>query len=335
MAGHWTQIKVPNAPFRSGGHTLTYDSFRERMVLFGGPGGNPVKSSTKETWEWDGKNWVEVADFGPSDRNNHSAAFNSDRGRVLIFGGERDTPNNNFEQTVFADPWEWSGSDWSKLPEFGPPKRFGSALSYDAKRKKMVLFGGAGRDQTGSSQGGVPGASEYDARTWEWDGLGWAVAASGGPPARHGHCMAFDSGRGRIVLFGGALHGPPPKGQEVHSTSFFGDTWEWDGRCWTQMSDIGPAARGFHSMAYDPDRGRVVLFSGQISTDENMPFTMQMPGDTWEWNGHTWAQVADSGPGHLAFTAMAYDRARHQMTLFGGAGIGTNQDIWIWNPGGK
>jgi hypothetical protein len=47
---------------------------------------------------------------------------------------------------------------------------------------------------------------------------------------------------------------------------------------WTQRSGFGPAPRGSHSMAYDSNRGRVVLFGG-ISADG------RFFGDTWEWDG--------------------------------------------------
>ncbi len=41
------------------------------------------------------------------------------------------------------------------------------------------------------------------------------------PIARANHVMAYDSGRGRVVLFGGSIRSPggPPAN----------DTWEWNG----------------------------------------------------------------------------------------------------------
>jgi hypothetical protein len=43
------------------------------------------------------------------------------------------------------------------------------------------------------------------------------------------------------------------------------DTWEWDGNEWTQVADMGPSARKFHSLAHDTKERRVVLFGGQAS----------------------------------------------------------------------
>ena len=51
---------------------------------------------------------------------------------------------------------------------------------------------------TAWSQGpAVPGP------TWEYDGTGWfARTPAASPPARSGHALAYDSARGKVVLFG-------------------------------------------------------------------------------------------------------------------------------------
>ena len=49
--------------------------------------------------------------------------------------------------------------------------------------------------------------------------------------------MAYDSKRGRTVLFGGSA-----------GNVNLNDTWEWDGQDWTQVADTGPPARGGHAM---------------------------------------------------------------------------------------
>src|SRR6266705_3485334 len=63
---------------------------------------------------------------------------------------------------------------------------------------------------------------------------------------RYSHAMAYDTARGRVVLFGG-----------YDGTSNLGDTWEWDGTTWTQRASSGPPGG---EMVYDAARGRVVLF---------------------------------------------------------------------------
>lgn len=306
---------------------MAYDAKRERIVMFGG--GNVVTGITNETWEWDGKAWTLMANFGPLLRHNHASVYNPDCGRVLIFGGEDDTDDTNSK--IFADPWEWNGKGWTELPDFGPAPRRHTALAYDSVRKRTILFGGS--DQPGMDELLVPKDKviEPDPRTWEWDGTGWSVRATNGPRPRYGHAMAFDSARGRVVLFGGGYE-EFTKGKKPEKINrYLGDTWEWDGRAWTQVSDIGPAPRIWHSMAYDPERGRMVLFSGQIA-DPTKSAAEVIPTDTWEWDGHLWSQVANIGPGHWMLAGLAYDIAHHQMVLFGGVGKGANESIWIWTP---
>jgi hypothetical protein len=91
----------------------------------------------------------------------------------------------------------------------------------------------------------------------------------------------------------------------------------------------GPGERLAHALAYDPQRERIVLFGGLDSSGTPL-------GDTWEWDGRRWKQVADSGPPPRRWSAMAYDEARGAMVLFGGRdGIGragaSLADTWEWN----
>src|SRR5512133_680395 len=72
------------------------------------------------------------------------------------------------------------------------------------------------------------------------------------PSARVSHCMAYDSARQRIVMFGGNSNG-----------LVLADTWEWDGSNWVQRNPVtSPPARAEFSMAYDSLRQRVVVFGG-------------------------------------------------------------------------
>ena len=136
------------------------------------------KEATSDTVKWAFKI--------PPSRSRHSMAYDSARGRVVLFGG--------YGGSVLADTLEWDGNAWAqRAPSTSPPAREGHAMAYDSARGRVVLFGGES----------FP-ALEY-ADTWEWDGNTWAVRASAGatPRERIGHAMAYDSARGRVVLFGG------------------------------------------------------------------------------------------------------------------------------------
>ena len=142
---------------------------------------------------------------------------------------------------------------------------------------------------------------------------------------RNAHAMVYEGIRGRIILFGGA-----------DESQVRGDTWEWDGRQWIQISVTGPGPRTFPTMAYDSLRKRVVLFGGNrvlfgASEDEN-----RFLDDTWEWDGRKWTQIKVPGPRGRAEAAMAFDRRRGRVVLFGGyyrrnGKIVRLGDTWEWD----
>ncbi len=58
------------------------------------------------------------------------------------------------------------------------------------------------------------------------------------PRGLWGHAMAYDSARQRVVLFGG------------YSQGHRADTWEWDGKNWTQIKPTtSPGGLWGHAMA--------------------------------------------------------------------------------------
>lgn len=166
-------------------------------------------------------------------------------------------------------------------------------MVYDSGRGCLAMFGGStNMDELGD--------------TFERDSSGvvWRQVARIGPPARSLHAMAYDSARGRVVLFGG---------QSLAASTYYGDTWEWTGAEWLEVATAahGPGARYGTAMAYDAAHGATVMFGG-IRT-YGAPF-----GDTWQWDGQHWTQLASTGPAPRNYHAMAFDSARGRTVLFGG-----------------
>jgi hypothetical protein len=63
---------------------MAYDSDRSRTILFGGAN---ETSLMNDTWEWDGTEWTQVADIGPSLRAYPSMVYESSKKAILLFGG--------------------------------------------------------------------------------------------------------------------------------------------------------------------------------------------------------------------------------------------------------
>jgi subtilisin-like proprotein convertase family protein len=228
-------------------------------------------------------------------------------------------------------PSAHGAAHWVPLQPANPTGRHDTMAAWNSHRGEALLFGGR------------PDARFEDlyADTWRFDGTGWASELSidatgdGDPQARHDHAMAFDAVRGRIVLFGG----------EVDRTLglLAGDTWEWHGTEWVEMTPKdpeadGPSPRRGHVLVYDAARGVTVMHGGQ---DE-----IGVSNETWTWDGVSWTlcgpafavcpttdEEGDGVPSARKFHAAAYDAQLDEVLLHGGEneeGILVN-DTWSWN----
>jgi thrombospondin type 3 repeat protein/galactose oxidase-like protein len=230
--------------------------------------------------------WTPIAGAtGPGPRDGAAAAFDARRGVAVLFGGSTD-----------ASTWEFNGSAWRRVATAtAPAARRGHGMVYDAARGRIVLFGGERLSD---------GALLND--LWTFDGTNWrpvTVALSPSPRAEFG--FAFDTSRGRTVLFGGRSgHGA------------LGDTWLFDGSAWRLLpSPRSPVPRFQAQMAYDGFR-QVTVLNGGIDPAARVP----QLNDTWEFDGATW-QAADTR-GNLPPTwngVLTFDPRRRQMILSGGA----------------
>jgi hypothetical protein len=98
-------------------------------------------------------------------------AYDPIRQVTVLFGGQTGTGASS----VFPrDTWTWDGTRWELRATEGPAPRYVFAMAYDARRQKIVLYGGG--------RGGRP----YDALNdvWEWDGTRWLEIKPHRPPGR-------------------------------------------------------------------------------------------------------------------------------------------------------
>lgn len=283
---------------------MAYDAVRARVVALVGSG---------STWEWDGAAWTAItADDVAIHRTNEVMAFDASTGKTVMFGGMQGFGGGG--GTVLSDTWEWNGVAWTQLtPATSPSARYGAAMAYDPVAKDLVLFGGR------PFEFGTPLAD-----TWKWTGTTWLnvtpAAAADSPSARYLHAMAFDAARGKLVLFGGDAGGG----------FSLGDTWEWDGTRWTNVTPTATSesagARHRHAMVYDAGRQRVLLLAG-FNPNGNVQLS-----DLKEWTGTVWRDVplaTQASPGNRARHRLAYDAVRAEVVLLGGASTNGDDATWI------
>jgi hypothetical protein len=111
-------------------------------------------------------------------------AYDNVRAHVVLFGGADVV-------MPLADTWAWDGQEWVQIAEFGPAGRFAAELA--SAGGTLILHEGA---RAGTDP-------QVFADTWEFDGKLWTQRQDIGPGPLQYASMAFDSGLGRVVLFGG------------------------------------------------------------------------------------------------------------------------------------
>lgn len=284
-------------------HALAYDAARGVTVLFGGR--NDLGNVTQETWTWNGSNWVAAAPTGPvpDARQFQALAYDSARERVVLYGG------HDANGDRLGDIWDWDGTEWTDRTESGvaPVARVEHGLVFESDSGTALLFGGERWDDTLLQD------------TWRWNGTTWreVTPVTYNPSPRESHAIAFDSGRGVAVLFGG-----------WDGVDTLADTWEWSAGAWTPVTPDPDISSGRDSarMVYDSDRRVTVLFGGY---DGAAP-----TDDTWEWDGTSWLEAIPSGdrPPARYLHGLAYDSGRQVVVMFGGYGnAGILGDTWEWD----
>lgn len=283
------------------GHALAYAEDAGLVLLFGGflSDGQP----RDDLWAWDGRTWRPLPGPGPSPRRWPAMTYDRRRQRLVLHGG-RDGVGAAGRQ--LDDTWQWDASGWRRVAAAGPGGRDHHRMVYDARRDRVVLFGG----WDGSST---------RADTWELENDRWQEVGNTGPSARAAHGLAYDAQRGRTVLFGGSS-----------DTTFFGDTWLWDGLSWTAVAGQAPPARSFHGMGFHTGLGRVVAAGGRHGT--------RLYADTWSFDGTRWRQLPDSTlPARYVYD-LVYDQRRAELVFHGGGFMREGRwtlfaETWGWQDG--
>jgi hypothetical protein len=289
-----------------------YDEAIRRVVLITGHDGG-ARPASAEVWTFDGRRWERLEGAGLPSRFLSASAYDSRRQRLVVFGG-RVGPT----AAVAGDTWVRDGGHWREAADTAADVREHHAMAYDSVRGRIVMYGG-------TSSVAAEAAGQV-VRRWpdhvsEWDGRSWRRINASGPGARNGAAVAFDAPRRQIVLFGGVGE------DRVYRPG----TWTWDGRTWREVATDGPPLRATHQMAFDESEGVVLLYGGGFTDGTNS----LRRADMWRWDGARWSEVVMRGPtpGPRVGHAMAFDRARGRLVLFGGFGDGGALlgDTWEWD----
>jgi Galactose oxidase, central domain len=303
--GAWSLLNGlgTGAPSARSTPTAVYDSLRRRMIVFGGDEGSTRRN---DTWSLDlggNPSWVQLFPAGtaPPARAGHSAVYDSNRDRVIVFGGFGSDPSDHLNDTwalnLSPEP-AWQQLIPSRLP---PPAREYHSAIYDPIADRMIVFGGwNGIHLEDMWQLSFSGSS------------GWSqIATAVRPAARWGHTASYDPVGERMLVLGGNT-----------ASGNVNDIWALalsDVLSWGQITPVGtpPAPRRQHTAVYDLARDRILLFGGGQTNNSIFLFN-----DTWALtlSDMRWAQQFPEGTapigrrGHVA----ALDTEGARMVVFGG-----------------
>jgi hypothetical protein len=118
--GGWEELDHTGAPSQRTFLGETFDTNRQRLVLFGGQKGDFVSQAYNATWTLDmnSLSWTELNDGSnaPSTRMHGNLLYNPLSDRVLLFGGHTDIGDGNDLWALDPDSGDWT--------EFRPADEF-------------------------------------------------------------------------------------------------------------------------------------------------------------------------------------------------------------------
>lgn len=214
-----------------------------------------------------------------------------------------------------------SGSDaWNLLapPGSSPSARYYNSAIYDAKRARMVVFGGI---DSRSSHNDVWALSLSGNPEWS------ALAPTGNAPsARYGHSAIYDPARDRMVVFGG--YAAAGSCQDLWALSL-GESPAWSA---LEPDGKAPAARHGHSAVYDSKHERMVVFGGYDGYGARRDArALSLAGNP------AWSAISPKGElpsaryGHTA----SYDADADRMVVSGGQDAIGAVSVWALSLSGS
>lgn len=284
---------------------MAYDTQNNVGVMFGGRGpldpATGVTHNSDETWIWNGATWLQQFPVNhPSARGAHTMVYDSNHGRVYLFGGRQEAADASGEPTYLNDTWFWKDGEWTRVETaHAPSPRHYSGLAYDRERDRIVLFGGNGYAADGTTL-----VAEFD--TWEFDGTDWTRVATDSPKLAK-PLLVYDAQAKQTIMMG------------VNETGLTNLMYRYDpaAHSWTQLTpEKLPTCINEGHLFYQEHSGKLLFMGGVCPT--NTPNLEEL----FEWNGTTWTKVETQNSAARALgQAVIYEQLRQRIVSYGGSAV--------------
>jgi len=171
----WRLLQPARSPSGRWACRMVTDPVRKTILLHGGARFSPGIVSIDETWEWNGNSWSQrFPKTASGRRHNFGMAWHAKSGRIVLFGGKRDS-------LYYTDTWTWDGSDWRRHNVTEHPVHSGTTLAADPITGHVLGL-----------EPPPPNQPDNHA-TWRWDGTRWIRLKPNPRPRchRNGHMSAL------------------------------------------------------------------------------------------------------------------------------------------------
>src|SRR5262245_10741237 len=303
-AGDSNGVWLDTPPPRRFLHAAIYDPLRDRMLVFGGEFSQFTAGTLALSLEGDPA-WSSLFPSGgspPPLGRGYYGFYDSGRDRLIVFGGSGPYggPLGLTWQLNLSSSPQWSALGASQL---GP--REGSAVAFDSKRDRCIVFGG--RDSVNNDE------------VWTLDvsaaGSSWTRLDVQGahPLARAWSQALYDPEGDRLIVFGGTVE------REPHILDATNETWVLDlagTASWTELDTLAlaPPALTTGVTVYDPVERRMLLV-GHAAEEQASDLWELSLTDTLRWTKRSAVGILPIWrSGHTA----VYDSKHDRILVFGG-----------------
>lgn len=276
--------------------SMVYNPQTTHMILFGGAtgldSGTRVNYLINQTWEWTGLRWVQrFPATSPSGRAAASMVFDTNRSRVVLFGGRTAVGVESNET------WIYQNETWTRLDTPNAPSaRQLAGATYDPIRDRVVLSGGLSTSADGKTTTNL-------VDTWEFDGTTWTQRATSGPAVVRS-LLQYDAARNKVILVG--------MDKDTKTLMY---SYDAGAATWTQLTPATlPLCVNESALTYQTHDDTVLLLGGSCNNAQTV-----ITDEAYTWDGTNWTKVTTliSADRHYGM-ALAYDVARGSSLLFGG-----------------
>jgi hypothetical protein len=288
-----TLVSGIGRPPTSVSSVMAFSTNENCLYLHGGVLNGQVSS---DMWKYSfvSSAWTKVTPSGaiPSARQEHTMAYNSISGTLLLFGGAVASGYVN-------DFWSYSPStnSWTQLATgsaSAPGVRAEHTMCFDSVNNMVHIWGG--RNATTVYQEYF----QYDFKVNSWSRL-----TSTSKSACSGHTMVYDPQTNSLILYGGNS-----------TTTMYGDIYQYyiEPAVWVQRYSTGTYFYASHCSAFDPINRRMLSTGGQSSS------TMYRWSGSHNLDNNVWRSWSNINIDSAVNACCAWNNIDNSMYIFGGMG---------------